>query len=64
MEKLNHLEPEVQAPEYIKRNISANLDFYRLMGDATTLYARDFFSVFIDFLSFFQVDENEEKIEQ
>jgi hypothetical protein len=61
MEKLNDLEKEVEAPEHIKRNVSANLDFYRLMGDTTTLYVRDFFSVFIDLLGFFQTNENEEK---
>lgn len=61
MEKLNDLENEVEAPEHIKRNVSANLDFYRLMGDTTTLYVRDFFDVFVDFLGFLQPDENKEK---
>ena len=60
MEKLNELETEVQAPAHIKRNVSANLDFYRLMGDTTTLYVTDFFAVFIDLLGALQSDENEE----
>lgn len=61
MEELNDLEKEMEAPEHIKRNVSANLDFYRLMGDTTTLYVRDFFSVFVDLLGIFGADENNEK---
>jgi hypothetical protein len=63
MEKLNQLEVEVQAPEHIKHNVAANLDFYRLVGDTTTLYVRDFFEVFVDFLDILQIDENQQNSE-